>query len=780
MKKVYPLLLILLYPALAFLQPVPCLEDPPEMTSLCADACIICDIDGFTGRHDSAVPGVAPVDFCTIVVHNAQWIAFIAGSEDLVVEIAVSNCQLGFGLEVGLYEGIDCTNFRRVSNCEGGTNTPIGPGTQSVLSNSEPLVIGQYYYVVMDGAFGDNCDWTISVLQGSTAVAPLTAAPLIEGPGQVCPELLATYNTPGVVGGNELLWTLNGLEIGTADSIVIGWPGAGIYELCLSISNVCDQAPISCRSIVVASLLPTVFNETICAGDCFVLHDSLELCEEGFFEFNFPSTAGCDSIVMVNLTVFESDETSLAATICEGDTLIVGGIPFFNQGTYTTVLQNTLGCDSTVVLELELIVCEIQGQAQEVPVVCRGEASGQITFFVINGTAPFNYSWQRLGGVGTGSGMLGGTNMTETLSGLVAGTYLITINDDFGNDLVLIQEVTEPERLTAELLASNYNGFNLTCENSADGTLNVQAQGGVTPYTYAWDNGTANAEISALAAGGYTVQITDAVGCSLTQSATLTEPLPLALTAIFTDADCGGDDTGEIRVLEASGGVSPYLFSLNDGPLSGEQVFFNLTGGDYTLRMEDANGCTVETSGSLQTRIIPVLSLPADTSLELAEEYTLRPIANVPLDMVLWQPATGLSCTDCPYPTLTATETTVYTLAVTSVDGCTTVDSVLITVLDVRDVFVPNVFSPNKDGVNDELIVFGGPEVVRIRSFRVFNRWGDLVYETTGLLPNSNDQAWDGRFDGKELGNEVFVWSAEIEFIDGKVLDYGGDVLLLR
>ena len=63
--------------------------------------------------------------------------------------------------------------------------------------------------------------------------------------------------------------------------------------------------------------------------------------------------------------------------------------------------------------------------------------------------------------------------------------------------------------------------------------------------------------------------------------------------------------------------------------------------------------------------------------------------------------------------------------------------------------------------------------------FRVFNRWGDLVYEVSELAPNSSTQAWDGRFKGEVLGSDVFVWSAEIEFIDGVTLDYAGDVLLL-
>jgi len=106
-----------------FAQPEPCIDTNPEMTSLCEDACIICDIDGFTGRHDSNVPGVLPDGFCTNRVHNGQWISFIAGSENLVVDLAVSNCVLAnSGLEIAIYEGIDCQNFRLVSDCFGAFN----------------------------------------------------------------------------------------------------------------------------------------------------------------------------------------------------------------------------------------------------------------------------------------------------------------------------------------------------------------------------------------------------------------------------------------------------------------------------------------------------------------------------------------------------------------------------------------------------------------------------------------------------------------------------------
>ena len=145
------LICFVLYPFLLVAQPEPC-TDPPLMTSFCDDACIICDIDGFTGRHNATVVGQAPPGFageCTFVAHNMQWIAFIAGSTNLSVNMSVSNCEQGFGLEFGLYDGNDCQNFRRISNCFGGAAGIIGPGGSGTITNNEPLTIGQYYYIVM-------------------------------------------------------------------------------------------------------------------------------------------------------------------------------------------------------------------------------------------------------------------------------------------------------------------------------------------------------------------------------------------------------------------------------------------------------------------------------------------------------------------------------------------------------------------------------------------------------------------------------------------------------
>ena len=134
--------------ALVFGQQPPICGNNPAMTSFCSQACIICDIDGFTGRNNSSIKGQAPPGFCTSYVHHMQWIGFIAGTSTLTLEVKVSNCALNNGLEIGLYESLDCQTFRRISDCD----TDIQPGETRVFKNTVPLTIGQYYYFVMDGS----------------------------------------------------------------------------------------------------------------------------------------------------------------------------------------------------------------------------------------------------------------------------------------------------------------------------------------------------------------------------------------------------------------------------------------------------------------------------------------------------------------------------------------------------------------------------------------------------------------------------------------------------
>ena len=550
------LLLLLMLSALNILeaQPIPC-EEPATMTSFCVDACIICDIDGFTGRHESNIVGEAPSDFCTFFVHNAQWIAFIAGSTDLVVSLSVSNCDLDVGLELALYQS-DCENHELISNCFGGMTGVIVPGQSGTITNTVPLVIGEYYYLVMDGAAGDNCDWTFNVLEGSTMVNPLFTSGNIQGDFTSCPGVSKNYFIDSIAGASNYEWTLDGILIADDDlQIAIDWVQDGSYELCVTASNACDEAPSSCETIVISSIPESLINAFVCEGDVYQLNDTISLTDAGDYVFNFQSYEGCDSTVNLTLAVIEESNTNLSFFICEGDSIYVGGIPYYEAGFFSQTLLNYQGCDSIVNLGLDLIVCEIEGTSSAEAVVCFGESSGAINFFVENGTVPFSYTWQNLSGSLSGIGTLNALNEVETINNLPEGSYLIYISDDFGNDAVFVQAVNQPDLLTNNWNISDFGDFNISCFGEDDGRLEVLPIGGGAPYFYQWDNGGQTALLTELLAGDYMVTITDSNGCSLVAMNTLLEPNALSFEVSFNNSSCEGIETGFIEILSASGGA---------------------------------------------------------------------------------------------------------------------------------------------------------------------------------------------------------------------------------
>ena len=122
-----------------------------------------------------------------------------------------------------------------------------------------------------------------------------------------------------------------------------------------------------------------------------------------------------------------------------------------------------------------------------------------------------------------------------------------------------------------------------------------------------------------------------------------------------------------------------------------------------------------------------------------------------------------------------------YRLTIMDEEGCFATDDIVIQVDGTVEVYVPNVFSPNGDGTNDVLRPFAGPQVQKFLQFRVFDRWGELLYDlNTDPLRGGEDFGWDGRLNGKMMNPQVFIWELEVELVDGAILRELGDAVLMR
>ena len=776
MRRLLLLILCSFSLGVAIAQPAPCGVD--EMTSTCLDACVVCDIDGFTGRNNLTIQGQTFPEFCTTIFHNMSYIAFVAGTTDLTIEVAVTNCTTNNGVEIGIFESLDCSTFQPVTAC----NTDVPANGVATFSNTIPLVVGQHYYLIMDGSRGDICDWTFSVVSGSTLVGDLTTSGVIDGPQETCPDLSGTYSVEPESGATFFNWTVNGIVQSGSDSpeIDLSFPADGTYELCVTASNVCDEAPPSCTIVEVASAASFV-QETLCAGECIEVAGTL-LCESGISTFSLPLEGGCDSTIVVDLTVLPELGSTINISLCLGETFSIGGEVYSTSGSYVETIPTVMGCDSTITLNLTVIDCELIATIDHTNPVCNGEENGEIEITLQNGIAPFTYEWSEISNPSlNGSGSLS-TVSNILISDLPAGIYEIYITDNLGDDVVFVYTIEDPPVLLVDATAAAYNDFNVSCYGISDGSIMAAAIGGVGPYSYAWSNGSSTETVTNLAGGMYSVQVEDAVGCVDSIEVWLTEPDSISLLANFVNPNCEGPTTGAVLLEELSGGTLPYSYTLNGNSYNPLDSIQRLGAGNYEFKVFDANGCMVTRNGVLVAPDIPLLFIDPEEEVTLGEDILLAAQTNgSDIVNVTWTDINqSLECDSCLRTYASPVNNTEYVLTVTSIDDCTATASVVVSVDKVKRVFAPTAFSPNGDGVNDVFFLFSDKSVLDIKVFDVFNRWGDLVYQARNIQPNLAVAGWDGSFNEQQLNDDVFVWVAEVEYLDREVSVLTGDITLIK
>ena len=205
-----------------------------------------------------------------------------------------------------------------------------------------------------------------------------------------------------------------------------------------------------------------------------------------------------------------------------------------------------------------------------------GIGTGAINLTASNGTSPYTYNW-------------GGGVTTEDRSGLATGTYTVTVTDANGCTATISPTVTQTTAATLTTSVTNISCFGGT------GAINLTATGG-SPFTYNWGGGVTTEDRTGLAAGIYTVTVTNAQGCTSTTSATVTTPSVLALSATATNANCIGSSTGAIN-LTVAGGTSPYTYNWGGGVTTEDRS--SIAAGIYTVTVTDVNGCTAILSNTI-------------------------------------------------------------------------------------------------------------------------------------------------------------------------------------
>lgn len=201
-------------------------------------------------------------------------------------------------------------------------------------------------------------------------------------------------------------------------------------------------------------------------------------------------------------------------------------------------------------------------------------------------------------------------------------------------------------------------------------------------------------------------------------------------------------------------------------------------------------GCSSTTDTLIQIGGYPMvkfaqdtLTLPTGYRLNLATVITNEAEPGIlPIKNYLWTPSQGLECNDtiCSSPVVTIKDNVCYTVKVTNIYGCSGSDVICVKVFcESSQVFIPNAFTPDGDGVNDVLIVRASG-IATVKTFRIFNRWGEVVFERANFPPNNPNYGWNGSVKGKTGGPEVYVYTAEVICENGTGFTYKGNVSVIK
>jgi gliding motility-associated-like protein len=583
----------------------------------------------------------------------------------------------------------------------------------------------------------------------------------------------------------------------------------------------------------------TVISTTLCEGRSLEINGIVYDVNNPSGSEIFPRAQGCDSTVFVNLNFIKTKRDTFQLNLCPGASIDINGITYSesNPGGTERYIASS-GCDSLVFIDLDFnfiresffdtTICEGDQVILNGTIYDINNPRGREVFPVLNDQCDsfVNVSLSflkaikvRLGGGGSvcpgdsvnlvfrvtntpfvnvelSDGRGGVISLTNVRDGFVykvspsqSSSYSIlsVSGADIGTGCPPVTEgiaIVDVRPISATGLAvSNFGDFNLSCPDSNDGVASVDIDGGLPQYVVRWSTGATGDTLRGLAAGSYQFTVTDANGCQTEGAVSLTEPTPISLATDVRPPLCTGDANGAIILQGISGGTPPYEYS-TDGQnfRSLDQttpIITDLGAGTYSFSIQDINDCFTVSVVTIPEPTPLDVDLGPDLTIQYGDSIQLDPIMNFSPDQFTWRPAESVSNPNILNPFMAPTTTTTVVFSASDMAGCEVSDQLTITIDNSRNVFLPSAFSPNGDGLNDFFSPLVGQNVRTISSLQIFDRWGNQVYQGSDL-PGDTDTGWNGRINRELAPAGVYVFYAEILFLDGATELYQGDMVLIR
>ena len=470
-------------------------------------------------------------------------------------------------------------------------STNDGDGLENGVEDQSGLEAGTYFLTVTDS---NGCSESKTyVLQEPTAInvsANLSNYNSFEvsGAGESDGEINIT-----VVGGIEAYsyqWSTSdgsGLDVNAEDQTGLT---AGTYTVLVTDQNLCTETKV--YKLSEPDQLSFNKNVSIFVGGFNI---SCKDADDGSIDITPLGGSGTYTYIW---------STNNGSGLVQGDQDQTG----LGPGTYSFILRDSNGNESSQDFTLtepnEVLLSSTISDYNNFEVSCFGGADGEIDISITGGTSVYTYNWTTSNGVGLVQGQ-------QDQTGLTVGSYSVIVTDENGCSITKSFTLTSPNEIAIISTKKDYNGFNVSCNGSTDGEIDIEVSGGYLDtgavYSYSWttDGGSGlnpnTEDQTGLSAGTYTVVATDDNGCSITQDIEIIEPDILSISEIISDYNGfqiseAGENDGSINI-SVSGGTSNYTYvwsTLDGSGLSINNEDQNsLTAGTYSVIVTDTNGCVI-------------------------------------------------------------------------------------------------------------------------------------------------------------------------------------------
>lgn len=507
----------------------------------------------------------------------------LAGGAHVLTLVDNNGCQLvtGATLQEPLPLSISFTSTDK--NCFG----PVNDGSISLTVTGG---VAPYTYAwsnaattsTISGLAAGTYSVTVTDANLCTAVASITISePLLLDHIAITTDVLCNGDTTGAIDvntfGGSLPYSYNWDSGETTESIAD--LGAGNYTLVITDANGCQSS--------------------------------------GVYQIFEPALPLSTSLIGTDVSCFNGEDGAITSTVSGGtapysyqwmsdQTVLPFTSPSISNlvaGTYTMNVTDANDCVISQTIVINQPAAPIAQNPVVVDVLCFGDITGSITTNITGGTPVYSYLWN------TGA-------TSSDLVGVAAGNYSVQVTDQNGCAETYSYVINQP----AAALTVTLTSVDVKCFGESTGSINTIVEGGTAPYAYVWSNGATTSSVAGLAAGFYSVDITDANGCTTNASVTIAQPAsPIALSTVAVDVDCFGNATGSVD-LTVTGGTSPYSyqwtnitsFILTDTT----QDISNQIAGDYSVLVTDANGCQETILTTINEPAAPLTAFGVVTNID--------------------------------------------------------------------------------------------------------------------------------------------------------------------